>query len=68
MQPVIDKELQNNNTDTLRIKKMLDFIHNNYASKVKVDQIAAAASISQRECFRCFKNTINSSLVVYLLK
>ncbi|WP_166668720.1 hypothetical protein [Halanaerobium saccharolyticum] len=47
---------------------MLDFIHNNYASKVKVDQIAAAASISQRECFRCFKNTINSSLVVYLLK
>lgn len=56
------------NHDTIRIKKMLDFIHNNYTEQIELQQIADAANISERECFRCFKRSIGMSPTVYLLK
>lgn len=56
------------NSDTLRIKKMLDFIHNNYAENIQLQQIADAANISERECFRCFKRSIGMPPIIYLLK
>lgn len=68
MQAVIERQKQNKTTDTVRIKKMLDFIHSNYSNQIEVEQIARAASISRRECFRCFKKTLGSSPAVYLLK
>lgn len=62
-EPLLTKENHNS-----RIKKMIEFIHSNYQKQLTVDQIAEAANISKRECFRCFKQTINSSPVLYLLK
>ena len=41
-----------------RLKKMLSYIHENYMSDLSVDDIAASASISKSECFRCFRNII----------
>ena len=54
--------------DGLRIKAMLDFIHKNYGEHISLLQISGAAGISQRECLRCFKKTIQLSPIQYLLK
>lgn len=54
--------------DQIRIKEMLDYIHNNYASDLTVAEIAKAADVSERECLRCFQRNIQLSPVQYLLK
>lgn len=54
--------------DNLRIRKMLAFIHKNYADDISVSEIASIADISERECLRCFQKTIQFSPIQYLLK
>ncbi len=68
LQSNITKHHLKENYDTVRIKKMLDFIHNNYAEHIELQQIADAANISGRECFRCFKRSIGMTPTIYLLK
>lgn len=55
------------NMDEERLKQMMDYIHTNYAEKITLDEIAAAASISPRECTRCFQRCIGISPVNYLI-
>lgn len=50
-----------------RIQTMLAFIHQHYAEKLTLDQIAAAAIISRRECLRCFQSCIQKSPIEYLM-
>ena len=52
--------------DADRLKLMLDYIQNNYDEKLSLEQIAAAAGISVRECTRCFKRCIDTSPTTYL--
>lgn len=54
--------------DNLRIQKMLAYIHENFASDLALGDIAASAGISERECLRCFRKTIQLSPIQYLLK
>lgn len=56
------------NQDNLRIRKMLAFIHKNYADDISLSEIADTADISERECLRCFQKTIQLSPIQYLLK
>lgn len=56
------------NQDNLRIRKMLAYIHKNYADAISLPAISRAAGISERECLRCFKRTIQFSPIQYLLK
>lgn len=56
------------NQDNLRIRKMLAYIHKNFANDLSLSQIAGAADISERESLRCFKKTIQLSPIQYLLK
>lgn len=51
-----------------RIREMLQFIASNYHRNIGVEEIAAFAGISKRECFRCFKRQLNSSPNIYLLQ
>lgn len=53
------------NTD--RIQSMLSYIHQNYMYKISLEQIAGAASVSTRECLRCFRETIDKTPVEYLM-
>lgn len=53
---------------TRRIQEMLQFISMQYMNNIGVDEIAASAGISKRECFRCFKSQLNSSPNIYLLQ
>lgn len=55
-----------NGTQAIRIRKMLDFIHQHYHEPLTVEQIASAGEVSKRECFRCFRSIIDQSPVEYL--
>lgn len=54
--------------DEERIKRMMLFVQEHYAEKVTLEQIAAAANISGRECLRCFQRTLNTTPFTYLLE
>lgn len=54
--------------DKLRIRKMLEFIHEHFADNIALSHIASSANIGERECLRCFKRVIQISPMQYLLK
>ncbi len=50
-----------------RLLTMLTFIQENYQRKITLEEIAAEASVSKRECLRCFQTCIHESPFEYLL-
>lgn len=56
------------NQDNIRIRQMLDFIHNNFSDNLTLAEIAKVTAIGERECLRCFQRTIQLSPIQYLLK
>ena len=66
MEELRASEPQYNAIDTERIKTMMEFIQDNCGEKLTLEQIAASASISTRECTRCFKRSVSLSPIVYL--
>jgi len=52
--------------DETRIKKMLQFIHENYVSELDVAAIAGSAAVSESECLRCFRSTIDMPPMQYV--
>ncbi len=55
-------------SDSVRLRAMLDFIHSSFSSPVTLHDISSAAAISDREALRCFRRTISDSPVQYLIK
>lgn len=53
--------------DETRIKAMLDFIRQHFNENISVGNIAAAANISESECYRIFKRILNTTPVNHLL-
>ena len=49
-----------------RLKQMLSYIHSHYSEKITVNQIAASASVSRTECFRCFHVILKKTPAEYL--
>ncbi len=66
--PQADPENTPLNQDNLRIRKMLEYIDNHFSEDISLADIAKAADISERECLRCFRKTIQLSPIQYLLK
>lgn len=64
---VQNKQLKNKSDET-RVQNMLMFIHKNYNHPITLNDISMHVGISERECLRCFKNTIQISPIQYLLK
>lgn len=50
-----------------RLQAMLSFIHDNYMNPIRLQEIAAAASVSEGECCRCFREMIRKSPNQYLV-
>lgn len=55
-------------TDVSRIKQMLAFIHAHYAEPITTGMIAEAANICVRESHRCFRQTLDTTPILYLLR
>lgn len=51
-----------------RILTMMAFIQENYAQKLTLEQIAASAAVSTRECLRCFQSAIHQTPTDYLIE
>jgi len=51
-----------------RMLPMLTYIQEHYAEKITLEQIAAEACISTRECLRCFNSCIHQSPMEYLME
>ena len=49
-----------------RLKQMLVFVHRNCTEKLTLEQIAASAGISTRECSRCFQSILKMTPIEYL--
>ena len=54
--------------DSIRIQKMLDYIHTHFSQRLELSQIAKTADVGERECLRCFQRTIQIPPMQYLLK
>lgn len=48
------------------LKQMMAYIYEHYAEKVSVAQVAAAAFLSERECFRLFREFLRTTPADYL--
>lgn len=53
--------------DLSRILDMLSYIQMHYTEEIRLEQIAASASLSPRSCLRCFKNIIGASPMQYII-
>lgn len=49
-----------------RLFSMMQFIHSNYADKITLEDIANSATISSRECLRCFNLCLRETPIEYL--
>ena len=67
-EPQMDAAAPHPDQDNLRIRKMLDFLHEHFACSLSLKEIAGAADISERECLRCFQKMLQVSPIQYLLK
>lgn len=55
-------------SDTYRIRTMMDFIKNNFRSRVTLNDIASSAGVSVRECQRCFHKSLNIAPMQYVIE
>lgn len=49
-----------------KIKLMLVYIHEHYPEKISISELAAAAYLSERECFRVFRDCLHTTPVEYI--
>lgn len=49
-----------------KIKQMMIYIHEHYSEKISVSQLASAAYLSERECFRVFHDCLHMTPTDYL--
>lgn len=64
-QPVLEKGGEYNKSND-KIKLMLVYIHEHYSEKIPVSELAAAAYLSERECFRVFHDCLRMTPTEYM--
>ena len=62
----MEKSTRYSSRSSQKIKIMMAFIHKHCGDKLSVKEIAASAFISERECFRVFKDCLNMTPVEYV--
>lgn len=67
-QKVLLESRESKNHETMRAKEMLTFIHAHYPDPIDLRGIAKAASLSERECLRCFGKTLGITPMQYVLR
>ncbi len=49
-----------------RLKMMIIYIHEHYADKITISELASAVYLSERECFRIFRNYLHITPTEYI--
>lgn len=52
--------------DSGKIKEMMAYIHEHFGEKLTVPKVAASAFLSERECFRAFRECLHTTPVEYM--
>lgn len=60
------KQHEKNVQSSDKIKQMLVYVHEHYAEKITISELAAAAYLSERECFRVFRDCLHMTPVEYI--
>lgn len=66
-QEELEHHQNSKNTEAMRVKEMLGYIHTHYAEPISLKDIADCAAISDRECLRCFNKMLGTTPMKYLL-
>lgn len=67
-EPKLQNEKKGAREDGVRTKQMLNYIHEHFAEGIAVRDIAAAAGICERECYRCFEKILDTTPQAYLTR
>lgn len=62
----VDSLNGNDSRGNSKIKQMMVYIHEHYSEKITIADIAASAYISERECFRTFRDSLHTTPVAYI--
>lgn len=52
--------------DSGKLKEMMAYIHERFGEKLTVPEVAAAAFLSERECFRAFRECLHTTPLAYM--
>ncbi len=63
--PMLGKD-DGHNKNNDKIKLMMIYIHEHYSEKISIHELAAAAYLSERECFRVFHDCLHMTPMEYL--
>ena len=63
--PVLKEKRKYDKTND-KVKLMMVYIHEHYAEKITISELAAAAFLSERECFRVFHDYLHMTPVEYM--
>ncbi|SEU06558.1 AraC family transcriptional regulator [Lacrimispora sphenoides] len=63
--PLLEEKGHSDKTND-KIKSMMVYVHEHYAEKISIPEIAAAAYSSERECFRVFHDFLHMTPVEYI--
>lgn len=63
--PLLDQKKPRSVSDQ-KVKSMMEYIREHYSEKLTVSQIALAAYISERECFRIFRQNLGMTPLEYV--
>lgn len=63
--PLLHGETESASTND-RIKLLMTYIYDHYMEKIEVSDLAAAAFLSERECYRIFQTILHTTPVQYL--
>ena len=64
--PVLKEESQAVDMTTDKVKGMMAYIHEHYAEKISIRELASAVFLSERECYRVFQNHLHMTPVDYI--
>lgn len=62
----MQEEKRGDNKSNNKIKLMMTYIHEHYKEKISIPELAAAAYLSERECFRVFHDCLHTTPVEYI--
>lgn len=60
------QDKQKKSEEDQRVKEMMLYIHGHYSEMISVEEIAKAAHVSKRACFRLFRQNLHMSPVDYM--
>lgn len=66
-QKELEQHQNSKNTETIRVKEMLGYIHTHYIEPISLKGISNSAAVSSRECLRCFNKALGTTPMKYLL-